>query len=575
MSGSTGIRRTVCVLVLEALSAPSVIAGFVDVSTERGIGPYQNEEGHGSGATAVDYDGDGDIDIFVPQAALFGNLLYRNLGNGYFEEIAAAVGLDSIASSRVALWMDYDGDGDQDLLIANDDQQAASMFTLYRQRADGTFEDATAQAGLMIPPVVVYPDTHHCGGLCAGDINNDGFLDIFTAQWFGPGHLLLNNQAGGFDDISDSSGISVSNYGHQCLMADFNDDGWLDIFLAVDFDANLLWINQQDNTFVDQAPAAGVDNAMNDMGAVLGDYDNDGDFDLYITNIYTPPNDPMGYKHNILYQNNSVGAALSFADVSVAMAVEQGYFGWGTTFLDVDNDRDLDLAATNGWRTGEGVSDPSRLFVNPGDAVSAFAESSALWGFNDTDWGSALLAADFDRDGDLDMLQVCMDGPLRLWDNAGAAGGAGNNYLAVRLEMPGGNRRAVGSIVRVQTGGTTQSRLISAGTSYMGQEPAEAFFGLGDAPLANLVTVEWPDGTTTTLDHIPANRVITINQLTGVPDPIPAVSTWGLMVAGLALLVVGTTVFRRRQAGFVVVSNTSPRMRLRDSHHVSNKGERI
>ncbi len=547
MSGMTCIRSTVCVLVIEVLSVPSAIAGFVDVSAERGIGSYQNEEGHGSGAAAADFDGDGDIDIFVPQAALLPNLLYRNLGNGFFEEIAADVGLASTASSRVAIWLDYDGDQDQDLLVANDDQQAPSVFTLFRQGADGTFEDVTAQAGLMIPAVVVFPETHHWGALCAGDINNNGFLDVFTAQWPGPGHLLVNNQNGGFDDISDTSGVSVSNSGHQCLMADFNSDGWLDIFLAVDFDANVLWINQHDNTFVNQAAVAGIDNAMNDMGAALGDYDNDGDFDLYITNIYMPPDDPQGYKHNMLYQNNSVGSTLSFTDISSAMAVEQGHFGWGTTFLDVDNDRDLDLAATNGWRTGQWVTDPSRLFLNPGDGVSAFVDGSTLWGFDDTDWGSALLAADFDRDGDLDMLQVCMDGPLRLWDNTGDPAGEANNYLVVRLEMPGGNRQAIGAVVRVQTGGTTQSRLISTGTSYMGQEPAEAFFGMGDATFANAVTVEWPDGTTTAYGSIPANRVITINQLNGVPFAIPAVSTWGVVATAMALMALGTTVFRRRQ----------------------------
>jgi hypothetical protein len=534
------------------LSVPAARAAFVEVGAARGLLAQQQAEGHGSGAAAADYDNDGDVDLFIAQAEFFPNQLYRNRGDGGFDEVAAEVGLDSLASARSALWFDYNADGRLDLIVANDDQAAASFLTLYRQLANGQFEDVTAAANLQIPPTIKVP-THHWGGICAGDINNDGYLDLYTGQWVGPGHLFLNNTDGTFSDISGTSGVAVSTWVHQPLMADFNNDGWMDIFVAVDFEQNLLWINQQDNTFLNEAGLAGVNNAMNDMGVALGDYDNDGDFDIYVTNIYQPPDDPQGYKHNVLFRNESVGNVITFAEVSESMGVEQGYFGWGTTWLDVDNDGDLDLAATNGWRDGEFTEDPSRLFTNPGDG-SAFVDSSTEYQFDDTEWGSALLAVDFDHDGDLDLLQLCMDGPIRLLDNQPSGPEADNNYLAVRLNGSGPNKFGIGAKVRIVVDGQQMVRQISAGTSYMGQEPAEAFFGLGAATVVDSVLIEWPDGTSTILSDVSANQIATVNQSSGTTEPVPAASSWGLVVMLLLVLVVATMVFVGGRVGRRVMS---------------------
>jgi hypothetical protein len=520
--------------VWPALGQP---APFVDVSAQRGIGPFQSEAGRGAGAAADDYDGDGDVDIFAPQAAGLPHLLYRNLGDGTFEEIAGQVGLGSTMSGRNALWFDYDGDGDQDLLVANDDLVNASSLTLYRQDSSGQFEDVTVAAGMWTPPNCYIPGcpNYHWAGICAGDINNDGYLDVYTAQYLpGPAHLFLNTGRGSFQNIGASSGVGVyapqdPHFLHQSVMADFNKDGWIDIYVAVDVganggDPNHLWINQQDNTFEDMAPQAGLDNAMDDMGIALGDYDNDGDLDVYVTNIFHDG------EHNVLFRNDSVAGQLDFTEVSFALGVAEGGWGWGTTFMDIDLDGDLDLAATNGWRSGKWTSDPSRFFTNLGGTFQAFADHSDEVDFNDTDWGSALVAADFDRDGDLDLLQACVTfydnvtglptqfGPLRLRDNPQRQEGPPNHYLVVQPRQPGPNHRAIGAVVHVEAGGRSMMRLITAGTSYLGQEPAEAFFGLGTAALADTVTVQWPDGDTSTVQNVAADQILTIRHCSELGD---------------------------------------------------------
>ncbi len=504
---------------------------FVDVSAARGIEPYvmANPGDWPAGFAAADYDDDGFVDVFVPNAAGVPDQLYHNLGDGTFEEIAGDVGLASTFENQAGLWFDYDGDGDLDLFVVNDIHTAPTSYRLYRQESDGQFVDVTVEAGLFIPPVN-QTFNHHRGGVCAGDLNQDRYLDLISAVWNGPTHVFLNNGDGTFSNISVSSQIGPNctpgvncPFSHQTMLADFNEDGWLDLSIALDvhfgdptLTRNQLWINQKDGTFVNMAVAAGAANAMNDMGMTLGDYDNDGDLDMYITNIFDTDPQTLLPEYNILLRNDSTGGVVSFTEVAVSLGVDYGGWGWGTTFADADNDGWIDIFATNGWRSGGlYVNDPSKCYMNTGGDPVGFTDESDNVQFNDTFYGAGLIAFDFDRDGDLDLMQSCQSNPpfnstplMRLLENQQTAGG--NNYLVVKPRMAGPNHHAIGAIVRIAAGGLNQMRLITAGTSYLCQEPAEAFFGLGGSTLVDSLSIEWPDGSQTTLERVSPNQVLTV-----------------------------------------------------------------
>jgi hypothetical protein len=460
------------------------------------------------GAAAADFDGDGNIDLFIPNGNGVADQLYINDGQGQFIEAAGQRGVASSADSRGALWFDHDGDGRLDLLVTRD--SGPSILTLFRQEANGTFADVTTSAGLFVAPEPHFDPFRPGqlrGGAAAADINNDGYLDLCVVSWNGLARLFLNQRSGAFVEITNSVGLQFyPRWFWQPYFYDFNGDGWTDLYLMVDFDANLLFLNQGDGTFIEAAPA-GLANAMNDMGVTFGDYDNDGDFDIYITNIFRPDPDTGEQYHNVLLRNDSPPGALAFTEVANAHQVHDGGWGWGATFFDADNDGWLDIAETNGYAFW---SDASRFFRNPGVAPFLFLDQSATVGFNDTYWGSALAAVDFDRDGDLDLVQVCMEGLVRLLANTPLGASATNLYLVVRPRMRGPNARAIGAVVRVTAGPLQMMRHITAGTGFMSQEPAEAFFGLGPNNIADFIEITWPDGSVTRLFNQPAGGVIDV-----------------------------------------------------------------
>ena len=489
-------------------SSPVPPVRFVEVGPERGIETYRMSFGQGAGIAAADYDDDGDVDLFVPNRGGTRDQLYRNRGDGHFDEIAADVDLDSLRDHRAALWIDYDGDRDLDLVTVEGRCELPcnrQLVYLYRQEADGRFTNATDDAGLT--GLFRASEGMHAGGIAAADFDRDGWLDLYICFWEGEAYLLRNDGQGGFVDVSAASGLDRVWPYWQPVFVDLDGDGWLDIYQNVDFAGNMVLVNQHDGTFVDQAPAAGADNAMNDMGVTVGDPDNDGDFDVYVTNVTRPG------EHNILLRNDTTGTTLAFTEISQAAGCDEGGWGWGTTFLDVDRDGLLDIAATNGAWEAKWQNDPSRFYRNLGESPMRFADVSTDIGFDDTDWGSCLIAFDADRDGDLDLAQACANGgDLRLLDNRTSPFTRAANWVTVRPRMmrhP--NYRAIGAVVRVTTGGVTQSRVLTAGVSFLGQEPAEAHFGLGSATTIDRIDVEWPDGaTTTTLVDVDVNEVVDV-----------------------------------------------------------------
>ncbi len=502
--------RTITLGILFAFTLGGALGAqvqFVDVSGTSGIGPYVNAAGMNAGVAVGDYDGDGNPDFFVPNGLGVADQLYRNLGGGQFEEIASSLGLASTHNNRGALWVDFDSDGDLDLLVAADDFQQSTIFvpstlTLHRQNVDGTFTDVTLEAGLFgaLNDPVANPD-NHLGGLAAADLDNDGFLELLVTFWRGYSFLYHNEGDGTFVE-STAIARPFETY-WQPAFADFDSDGFQDLFMAVDFHNNFFFHNQGDGTFAELGGLLGMQNEeQNDMGVALGDVDNDGDLDIFVSNVYGGSN-----RRNHLYRNESTPGIPGFTEMAIPVGVADAAWAWGATFADIDNDSHLDLAVTNGFGID---TDASRLFHHQGDDdPPTFVDVATTTGFDDTYWGACLLSFDADRDGDLDFLQTCVDGPLRL---LASQPDAAAEYLVVQPRKRFGNRFAIGSMVRVEAGDAHMSRPITAGTSLLCQEPAEAFFGLGSASIADRVTVEWPDGRRTVLAQVAAGQVLTVSD---------------------------------------------------------------
>lgn len=470
---------------------------LVEVGAQRGIQAYTRADGLSTGLAAEDFDGDGDIDLFVPNGAGAMDQVYVNDGNGHFTESAAGLGLAHPGNHRAGLWFDVDGDGDLDLATLGDCYEdvpctGESSVRLHRQRHDGTFEEVTATAGLF-RDLNLRPDTH-VGGMAAGDIDNDGDLDLLVVLWEGLAHLYINDGQGRFVDEALARGISVEQNHWQPVMFDFSGDGHLDIFQAVDFTANRFWINQGNATFTDQAPALGMDNAFNDMGVGLGDPDRDGDLDLYVTNIYTT----FG-RHNLMYLRGAF--PLQFTEVSGPMGVQDTGCGWGASFADLTLDGYQDLVVSDSCNNGK-----TRMFFNDFATSGSFLEVSGRAGVDGLR-GTGLVTFDMDDDGDLDIAQAGLS-ELRLFENRHVVEPS-RRFLVVQPRMSGGNPTAIGAKVTVVDGPHRTARAILAGSSIMSQEPARAHFGLGTSNQVD-VLVEWPDGRSSRFLSVAANQVLTV-----------------------------------------------------------------
>jgi len=480
------------------------------------------------GVASGDYDNDGDIDLFVLRGDMGPNLLYRNDGDNAFSEVAAAVGLAFTKSATEnyrhsgPAFADMDGDGDLDLFLGGVQGDPCRLFA---NNGDGTFTDVTSGSGLDVMGAT------QTVSAAFGDYDMDGDVDLLLAHWgvlrseLDPGdteHLWRNESTAAqirFVSASVEAGISPSiitlpdpevlidgvDYSFAPSFVRIDDDLYPDIVMSADVNSSMVFMNNTDGTFTNATDVDVILDA-NGMGSAVGDYDNDGDNDWFVTSIYRDSS-PLVENGNRLYRNDGG----TFVDVTDTAGIADGGWGWAACMADLNNDGNLDLYHTNGWQfdfIGDYTADTSRAFISNGDGT--FSDQANSLGLADKGQGRGAVCADFDRDGDIDIFLWRNEGPngARLFRNNVSTG----NYLTIKLRGLPPNTAAAGARIRASIGGLTQMREITIGSNFISQGPMEQHFGIGNAPQIDSLVVEWPDGVLSDLGIVLANQRIVVDH---------------------------------------------------------------
>ena len=549
--------RPIVVTFLLAVLTPVMFVSavtYVDVTDEVGI-HFQHSSGTrssllpedmGSGAGFADIDNDGNIDLYIVNipgpfqqngpTSNTGttNVLYRNNGNGTFTDITKRAGVGHQGYGMGCVFADYNGDGYVDLYVTNYGENV-----LYRNNGDGTFNDMTETAGVACELWST--------GAAFADVDGDSDLDLYVCNYvtydlvaleqmkaeslqsgkpvpsalnphvFEPQDNVFyrNNGDGTFTDVTAEAGVAApGGRSMQAIFSDFDADNDLDLYVANDTSINYTYRNDGSGIFTDVSAESWAADFRGSMGVAAGDYDSDGDIDLFMSHWVD--------EENALYRNllKEEGTAehIRFVDESyTAMLAEESIkqIGWGTALFDYDNDGDLDIFVTNGSTFQELkrpqvlIAQRDTLFRNNGDGT--FTDVSKIVGITllPIHVGRGASFGDYDNDGDVDIFIVNNYAKPTLLRNDG---GNRNNWLHVELIGTNANRNAVGAKIQVKTVNQTQISEIYAGDSYMSSNSFIAEFGVGSATQVESLAVIWSNGDTQTLHNVPTNQRLRITQ---------------------------------------------------------------
>jgi len=531
-------------------------ARFIDVATNAGLHEpviYGDEhtnnyivESTGCGCAFIDYDNDGWMDLFVLSGTrLHGasedatNRLYKNNRDGTFTDVTERAGLRSLGWACGVCIGDYNNDGFDDIFCARYGQNS-----LYRNNGNGTFTDVTKEAGLLSE------EPRYGAGCSFLDYNRDSHLDLFVSNYVGfsfesaglPGEnpycrwkgipvecgprglktgkhsLYRNNGDGTFTEVSREARIdkAPATYGLTVVAADFDEDGWQDIYLASDSTPSLLFMNNRDGTFREEGVLRGVglsEDGMEQagMGVGVGDYDLDGHLDLFKTHFLEDT--------NILYHNDGKG---NFDDLTRAshIGVETRYICWGAGIVDLDNDGLPDIFMVTGhvYPQAERTlpqypnKTPRSVFRNLGNGVFEELIEEAGPGVAAAHCSRGCAFGDFDNDGDVDVLIINLNEPPSLLRNDLSV--KTNNWVKVKLEGVKSNRSAIGARVLVHYGNKTQAQAMLSQSSFFSCNDPRLHFGLGNYSTVD-IDVFWPSGLHETFKRLAANQLITLKEEVG------------------------------------------------------------
>ncbi len=528
--------------VLVDVTAKSGIAGFRNVQGGEPKAKLNIVEVMGGGAAFLDYDNDGNLDILLVRGASLSSFrkvggdpvcaLYRGDGHGHFQDVTHQAGLDSVKGWGMGVAVaDYDNDGWNDILITG-----YGRNFLFRNNGNGTFQEVAAAAGLLGEGLWGM-------GAAFGDLNRDGNLDLYIANYLDyslqrlptpdascnyrgvpvfcgprglPGErdgLYLNDGRGRFRNQSETLGIDPGKfYGLGVVIGDYDNDGWPDIFVANDLTGNLLYHNLGKAKFEQVAVTAGA--ALSEdgveqgsMGVDFGDLNNDGWLDLYYTNA--------SFQSNTLLLNNHDGSFTNITNMAGHGDTTHLYVGWGSLFGDLNNDGWEDIFVVNGHLYPEadrfelGLQYKQRALAFLNNHNKTFREVGLELGLSGRWKSRGLAIGDYDNDGKLDILINNLDDAPVLLHNEMPGNG---HWLMVRCVGTKSNRSAVGARLILHAGKLQMIREIKAGNSYLSSNDLRVHFGMGDQTKADWIEVRWPSGLVERVENVKADQILTLEE---------------------------------------------------------------
>ena len=540
------MKTLAVVLGLALAPQAQYLPEFKDVAVEAGLthvfpnGGMETKEfiieTTGSGVALIDYDNDGLPDAFVISGDGAPSRLYHNEGRGRFRDVSAVMGITRVGWGQGACAGDYDNDGYTDLFVTYWGQN-----TLYRNEGGKRFRDVTKEAGLLQDRV------RYNAGCAFLDYDRDGRLDLFVVNylkfgfdetpkpganpycWYlglpvncGPRGLPFDrnilyhaNSDGTFTDVSQRSGVAGpdQNYCLSALTGDFDGDGWPDIFVACDQTPSLLYMNQRDGTFAEEALFRGTaydenGKAMSGMGASGADYDHSGWLSIFRANFSD--------ERETLYRNRGKGQ-FEDATLRAGMAHNTRFVGWGSAFVDFDNDGWKDLLLANGHvfpeverkKTDIRFKDRRILYRNQRNGKFEDISEKAGPGVLDRHSSRGVAVGDIDNDGAVEILINNQGERPSLLRQTGKPPG---NWALVQLIGTSSNRSAIGARVRVTAGGMTQTDEVRSGGGYNSQNDLRLHFGLGEAKRVEKIEIRWPGGRQEEKSDLAVNEILTLKE---------------------------------------------------------------
>ena len=479
---------------------------FEDVASYIGVDYSYGDSEYGGGVSFADFNNDGWDDITYASEDGAQVYFFKN-NNGAFN-LVTLNGISNTYKTKQVIWIDYDNDGDKDLFAT----AIEGINQFYRNDGDMSFTNISSTIGFFQTDLFTY-------GASFGDIDNDGDLDVFisnrTNTEENQRNYLYRNDEGIYIDITQSSGIPIqdedgnenSQLSFCTIFFDYNKDGFQDIYLANDKidNINRLYKNLGNGTFEDVSVASGSGIAVNAMTTTLGDYNNDGWFDIYITNTQSS----QAGNGNVLLMNNADG---TFTNVAEETGTTFNSFAWGAVFLDADNDTLLDLYVSGGFDGSIGSFLSAAFYHQQNDGTFVIPQNIGFE--NDTRKSYSNAIGDINNDGKPDII-VCNDIENNfLWENKTVNE---NNWLKVKLEGVISNRDGIGNTIEISIDGESQYRYTLAGEGYLSQNSFYEFFGTGTATEIDFIKVTWTaTGTTETINNVDVNQAIIIKEGSGI-----------------------------------------------------------